>query len=213
MAKAAEKSNVIELKVPEMNIQYSDVILIGDSPLLVNQFSEKARQEILDKQMGRNSKQREKKDPKAQYEGSLYRTEKDAPSEYGFPSIGLKACACRGAKEMAGMDMTKARTSFHIPGELVSIFGKPEIDERMVRLQGTTADVRFRGIFKEWATRFTIKYNADIVSLEQIVSMFAYGGFGCGIGEWRPEKKGSLGMFHVADEADFKPFLKKYGRS
>ena len=208
MAKTAQ---VVELIAPRMNIQFSDIILIGDSPLLVNQFSEKARKEMLDKQMGKNTTQREKKDPEAQYQGSLYRMEKGEETEYGFPSIGIKASACRGAKEMSGMDMTKARSSFHIPGELVCIYGKPEKDERMVRIQQTT-DIRFRGIFKEWAAKFVIRFNADVVTLDQIVSMFAYGGFGTGIGEWRPEKKGSLGMYHVSEGAkEFAPYLKKYG--
>jgi hypothetical protein len=33
--------------------------------------------------------------------------------------------------------------------------------------------------------------------MEQIVNLFNIGGFACGVGEWRPGKDGSNGMFHV----------------
>lgn len=201
-----------EMVIPEINIQRANICLMGSSPLLVNQFSNKAKQEMLDKQTGKSTKQREKKDPQAQYEGSLYHMGENAPAKYGFPSIGFKACACRGAKEMDGLDMTKARTSFHIPGELVPIYGKPEMDTRTVRLAKGMTDIRLRGIFNLWATVLPINYNADVITLAQIVSMFQYGGFGCGVGEWRPEKKGSLGMFHVVNEDEVAPFIKQHGR-
>ena len=40
-------------------------------------------------------------------------------------------------------------------------------------------------------------HNAAVVSLEQLVNMFNMGGFACGIGEWRIEKGGTFGAYHV----------------
>ena len=208
MTDAATVSNVVVLNA--LNIVKAPVILIGDSPLLVHQWSEKAKKEMLDKQLGVNTKQRGKKDPEQDYRDSLYVC-KEGPSEYGFPAIGFKACACRGAKGVAGLDMTKARTSFHIPGMLVPIYGAPEMHDAMVKISQTT-DIRFRGIFNEWATKFIVRFNADVISYDQIVNIFEYGGFGCGVGEWRPSKNGDMGMFHVGSEEELEPYVEKYSR-
>jgi len=35
------------------------------------------------------------------------------------------------------------------------------------------------------------------MSLEQIINCINAGGYTVGIGEWRPEKDGNFGMFHV----------------
>ena len=44
-----------------------------------------------------------------------------------------------------------------------------------------------------------MSYNANgMYSLEQIVNIINAGGYACGIGEWRPERDGQYGMFHVA---------------
>ena len=34
-------------------------------------------------------------------------------------------------------------------------------------------------------------------SLEQILNMVNFGGFGVGIGEWRPERDGQFGMYEL----------------
>ena len=35
------------------------------------------------------------------------------------------------------------------------------------------------------------------LSLEQIINIINAGGYVCGVGEWRPERDGQYGMFHV----------------
>ena len=59
------------------------------------------------------------------------------------------------------------------------------------------ADLAFRGEFKQWKSTFTINYIEGIYSIEQIINFINLGGFTVGIGEWRPEKGGSFGRFHV----------------
>jgi hypothetical protein len=70
--------------------------------------------------------------------------------------------------------------------------------EDMVRVGMGSADLRYRGEFKEWKTTFSIRFNKNVLSIEQIVLLFNTAGFAIGVGEWRPEKNGSHGMFHVA---------------
>jgi hypothetical protein len=111
----------------------------------------------------------------------------------------------QGSARQVGVDgVTKveARGAFHINGETVTIEGAPSMREDMVRIARGTADIRYRGEFKEWRTSFVIRYNANILSLGQIVNLFNTAGFGIGVGEWRPQRDGSYGMFHVATEGE-----------
>jgi hypothetical protein len=73
----------------------------------------------------------------------------------------------------------------------------PEMQEDMVRVGGGTADLRYRPIFHEWAVNLHIRVNARALTLEQLVHLFNQAGFSVGVGEWRPEKHGDKGMFHV----------------
>lgn len=85
--------------------------------------------------------------------------------------------------------------------QLVEIKGSsPVMREDMVRLQGigSPADIRYRGEFPEWSAELTIRYNKNgQFSFEQIVNCINLGGLSCGVGEWRPEKSGQYGQYHV----------------
>lgn len=133
------------------------------------------------------------KDPEQDYLDSLYI---HPDGGYGFPSIGVKAAAVSAAR-WADAKMTELRGAFHIPGELVKINGEPRPREDMVRVGMGTADIRYRGEFPEWSTDIAVIANARAISVEQIVNLFNIAGFGVGIGEWRPEKDGQFGRFHV----------------
>ena len=61
-----------------------------------------------------------------------------------------------------------------------------------------TTDIRIRGEFPEWSTELTVRYNASTLQPEQIINLFNVAGFAIGVGEHRPQKDGSNGMFHVA---------------
>ena len=93
---------------------------------------------------------------------------------------------------------------FHILEEMAEIEGTPEMREDMVRIGMGTADIRYRGEFKKWSTTLKIRYNKNAISAEQIINLINVGGFACGVGEWRPGKDGSYGMFHVAREEELK---------
>jgi len=74
----------------------------------------------------------------------------------------------------------------------------PSMREDMVRVGMGTADIRYRGQFTDWHMDLTISYNENgQYSIEQIINIINAGGYACGIGEWRPEKDGQYGMFHV----------------
>jgi hypothetical protein len=198
MAKQTEQ--LVELK--KINIQTIVLELVGDSSLIVHAWSAKAKKEMLDKQMKKAKTAKVAKNPEQDYEDAFYRLEDGTP---GFPAIGFKAAAVSAAGRFSdGLKMTEMRGAFHIEGELIPIIGKPNMREDMVRIGKGVADIRYRPEFKNWRVELTIRYNADKISVDQIMNMFNLAGFGVGVGEWRPEKDGLHGMFHVATEADKK---------
>ena len=192
----AAKTAAIEL--PPLNIQTVTFMLIGDSPLIVHAWSEKAKRLMLDKQMKKAAKAKEAKDPEADYEACFYRT---ATGGYGFPAIGLKAAMVSAAR-FVDAKMTVLRGAVHIDAEMLEIVGEPNMREDMVRVGMGTADIRYRPEFVEWRSPVTIKFNASVISVEQIANLLNNAGFGVGIGEWRPEKNGSYGRFHVGSSEE-----------
>lgn len=193
---AAAKTATIQL--PALRIETLSLMLVGDSPLIVHAWSEKAKRQMLDKQMKRAAKGREAKDPEADYEACFYRTEAGG---YGFPAIGVKAAMVSAAR-FVDAKMTVMRGAFHIDAEMLPVIGEPRPREDMVKLGLGVADIRYRPEFVEWRIPATIKFNASAISAEQIANLLNVAGFGVGIGEWRPERNGSYGRFHVGGEAD-----------
>lgn len=177
----------------KIDIQRMVLRIVGDSPLITHAWSTKAKLMMLNKQMKKGTQAKEAKDPEQDYQDSLYHL---PDGGYGFPAIGIKASAIRGAKGL-GMVMSDTKAAFHIDGDLLKINGEPHPREDMVRVGMGTADIRYRGEFSDWSIDLPITFNARIVSAEQIVAMLDAGGFGTGIGEWRPEKDGQFGRFHV----------------
>jgi len=72
----------VEIHLPKLEIQEVDFTIIGESALIMNKWSEKAKKMILDKQTKKATKGREKKDPKKDYEASIYR---DGDGNVVFP--------------------------------------------------------------------------------------------------------------------------------
>lgn len=181
--------------LPKLDIRVIRLRIVGDAPLICHRWSDKARKMILDKQMGKASAGKENKDPERDFRESLY---PHPDGGYGFPVIAFKNAAVDACTSL-GKAITKvaARQAFHILGELARIEGEPEMREDMVRVGMGTADIRHRGEFREWATELTVRYNARLLTAEQIVNLFNVAGFAVGVGEWRPEKSGQYGLFHV----------------
>jgi hypothetical protein len=166
----------------------------------MHRWSEKAKKEMLDKQMKVAKKGKDAKDPEKDFESSIYY---DSDGDFAFPSVAFKNCAVSACRFTDGTKMTVARGAFHVTGEFVKILGdKPTPREDMVRVGMGTADLRYRAEFKNWAAQIQISFNRHALSKEQIVNLFNLGGFGVGIGEWRPEKNGQFGRFHVAMEGE-----------
>jgi len=190
----------VGIEIPRLNLATVQVVLIGDSPLICHAWSHKAKQAMLDKQMKKAKQAKEAKDPQKDFEESLYKLPDG--SGYGFPAVAFKAAMVGACRFVENIKMTEARGAFHILGELIPINGDPSPREDMVRIAMGTADVRYRGEFKTWSVILDIRYNQSAISAEQIINLLNVAGFGVGVGEWRPERDGSYGRFHVATDKE-----------
>jgi len=191
---ATKKPESQTITLPPLNLQTIQLRLVGDSPLICHAWSEKAKKQMLDKQMKRANVGKQAKDPEQDFRDSLY---PHPDGGYGFPAIAFKAAAVDAATFVDGITKVQMRGAFHIPGELLKIEGVPTPREDMVKIAMGTSDIRFRGEFKQWAVTVPIQFNANAISAEQIVNMFSVAGFACGVGEWRPQRDGMFGRFHV----------------
>lgn len=183
------------ITVPAPDIQTATFRLVGTTSLICHAWSDKAKRQMLDKQMKRATKGKEAKNPEQDFLDSLYPMPDG--DGYGFPAIAFKAAMVRAGTYL-DLKMTFLRGCFHVPDGLIRIEGEPQPREDMVRLQGNTADIRYRGEFMPWAADLPITFNANVISHEQLANLLVTAGFSVGVGEWRPEKDGNHGMWEVA---------------
>lgn len=220
---AVKKSEIVEIKPIMMN--ETIVTIVGDTPLIMHAWSEKAKKQMLDAQMGKaKGKQKEKKSPAQDFIDSLYwLTDKPATSDsdsedekmelfyaavqkgakFGFPVTALKQAAISASYRKGWTkDKMSLRGVFFIDGsygEFMEIKSDvPVMREDMVKVGMGTADLRYRGEFRNWSATFKLRYDANgQYDLSSILNMLNAGGTVCGLGEWRCEKDGMFGSFHV----------------
>jgi hypothetical protein len=218
---AAKKENAT-IELPRLDVQLMEITLVGDTPLIVHAWSTKARREMLGKQMKKAKGAKEAKDPQQDFADSLYKL---ADGGYGFPSVAFKNAAVTAVTSVAGLTKVETRQAFHVLGEdlevdaaldglkvrqnLARIEGsEPRIREDMVRVGMGTADIRYRGEYWPWFTRILVRFNGNVLSAEQLLNLLNTAGFGVGVGEWRPERDGSYGTFHVAGEGEVEKLMR-----
>ena len=213
----AKTEEILEIRPREIKV--APIRIVGDTPLIMHAWSEKAKREMLEKQMKvTKSKARDAKNPVEDFIRSMYWLT-EMPKEmtieaydeaiangarFGFPITAFKQAAISAAYRMGwAKDKMSLRGAFFIEGDENQMLeiksDKPVMREDMVKVGMGTADIRYRGEFQNWYAEMTIKFNANgKYTLEQIINIINAGGYVCGVGEWRPERDGQYGMFHVA---------------
>lgn len=214
------KKVVEEITIQKMTMKEVRIKIVGDSPLIVHAWSAKAKRIMLEAQQKKRStktKAKPDRDPFAEFVASLYWLEgmpqESTPeafeeavkngAKWGFPVMAVKQSANSAAYRLGWVkNKMELRGTFFLDseyGDKFRIFGSPpSMREDMVTIGMGTADLRYRGMFFPWHTELALKYNdSGNVGLEQIINNIDAGGTVVGIGEWRPEKDGNYGKYHV----------------
>jgi len=195
-----------QVSIPQLQIATAVIRLRGISPLIVHRFSEKARKQMEDKQQGKAAQKKEPKNPEKEFEAAKYKL---SDGRDGFPAVGFKAAAVGACRFVDGLKMTEVRGGMHVMGEIINDIpsdlvaldcDEPEMRTDFVTISMNTRDIRYRPMYSRWAVNLDVRYNSNVLTLEQIVNLFNNAGFGVGVGEWRPSSKsgGQFGMFEVA---------------
>jgi len=198
----AELAPVTRIDIKPIQVQRFRVRIRGISDLIVHGWGKKAlagmlAQQQMTKEEKRKAKDnREKKDPKSDFEEAKYIVNgKDC-----FPTSGLKKSLVTAAYVL-GIPKNAVRQAIFIEGDYFEIH-----HERCVMREDTvrvgvfpkfTADIRYRPAYQNWWAEFQVAVRADLIDVKNTVALFQNAGFSVGIGEWRPEKDGSFGQFEV----------------
>lgn len=226
-AKKTDAQSAINIK--PIVLQKARIHVIGDTPLIVHSWSEKAKKEMLSAQqkIKKDKKAKDIRDPFAEYMDACYwitpEPEEKTPeafekaiaegAKFGFKCISFKLAAI-SACYRAGITKNKVdmMCSFfvnavdgvnHETGEELAVIKSdrpPICREDMVRIGGIskTADLRYRPSFVNWTTELEVTLiDTGVFTMESIINAINLGGYMNGVGEWRMEKSGDFGRFHV----------------
>jgi hypothetical protein len=200
------------LSIDELDAETLRIPIVGTSPLITHNWSEKAKRMMLDKQQGRKNP-KENRDPQAEYEASKYRIYKEPKGKGSKPieACGMPVVAFKSATTSAARFYDKSVSMVALrqflffkgivtkadPQELFEIDGEPEMREDMVTVGINGTDLRYRAMFPEWRTTLQVTYIRSCISQKSVLSLVDAGGFGVGVGEWRPECNGQMGTYTI----------------
>lgn len=191
-----ETKNVV-IEIPATNWRQAVIKLIGETPLITNPFSEKAKRQIEEKQAKVAKKPLPARDPKAEFEAAQYHMNGKG-SPHAIPAIWLKKAMVAACRDIPDLSMVRANSLFQTTGELWEMKSDdPIMRSDWVTIGRGTRDMRYRPEYKNWSVDAHVLYNADVLSLQQILNLASLAGR-LGFGEMRPSKTGySYGMFTI----------------
>jgi hypothetical protein len=219
--KPAATGDESTLEIIEVHHGRIDFHILGKTPLVCNRMSQKALHELLLPKGRKTATERAltlKHNPIEEYRASPYiLSDETAPT-----AIAVMATAFKGAMKTAALDLPGAKKAqigrlVYVEGEMVSIFGVPQLHMAVVRSadMNRTPDVRTRAIIPEWACRLTVIFTEPLIRAQAVANLLGAAGFTAGIGDGRPEKGAmSFGQFRIvnADDEEYLRILEDGGR-
>lgn len=177
-----------------------EVEIKGLTPYLMHRFGEEDADKKSQKKIG-------KKDYEAEVEKALYQSPK---GEIYVPSTQIKGCLTEAGKQMRVVGKGKSTYSklfgaFLLvePDTIPMLNQKWITDARAVVIQRARI-IRYRPKFTEWGLKFTIQIMDDGIDPSVVKEALDLGGNYVGIGDFRPQKKGSFGRFMVTSFNEIK---------
>jgi hypothetical protein len=197
-------TETIGLSLKRLQRVVLEIPIQGTSPLIVNRWSEKAKEMMLQKQQTSARTKREPKDPVANFEASRYRLPSGAD---GFPATAFKAAIVHASRffEKSCSQVLLKQSIIVIgegPEQLVPLtYGEVIMREDTTRNATGVADLRYRAQYWPWSATLLVRTIEGQFDTESIFALVDAAGIG-GVGEWRPtapkSATGTFGCFEVA---------------
>lgn len=199
-----KKKGPAEISIAPPKFGWALFSIVALSPLVQHRFSAKTKEEMKKKaeagRAGASKKNREAADFEARYEEARYR-HKDGWD--GFKASAFRN-ACISACRLVGFKMTLAKMAIFVEEDgwdmiepqipLVRIYGKPVPQEDMARTSTGEPYVTIRPVYHDWSAKVRVRFDQDIVSLQELTNLAMRAGLQVGIGEGRPDSKKSAGQ-------------------
>lgn len=202
MAISTKANQVVTITPPDM--RHLEITIKGTAPLVINKFSSKAKEMMMATQMAgstaKSKKNREAKDFEDLYNGARHISTDgwDGIHAASFRNAAISACRA------AGFVMTKAKLAIFVEPDgfdaddytpLVRITeGEPHMVVSPCRNASGVIDLRPRPTYMPWAANLRIRYDAGILTAEDVANLIQRVGLQVGIGEGRPDSKQSAGV-------------------
>lgn len=192
----------VTFKLSRLERQTFVVPIRGTSPLIVNRWSEKAKEMMLQAQQTKARAKKDPKDPILNFEASKYRL---ADGRDGFPSTAFKAAIVHASRLFEGITQVLVKQTVLVIGEgheqLVPLdYGEVTMREDTPRNASGVADLRYRAQYWPWAVDLHVRCIGGQFDISSIMSLVDAAGIG-GVGEWRPTSPksatGTFGTFEV----------------
>lgn len=176
----------------------------GTSPLIVNRWSEKAKEMMLQAQQTKARTKKDPKDPVANFQASRYLLD---DGRDGFPSTGFKASIVHATRLFDGITQVLVKQTVLVTGEgsqqlVVLDYGNIKMREDTVRNASGVADLRYRAEYWPWSAELHVRTIGGQFDRDSIMSLVDAAGIG-GVGEWRPTSPksatGTYGTFEVVE--------------
>ena len=218
-----KEEEVIEIR--PLKVVETKIIIVGDTPLIMHAWSSKAKRILLESMQGKKKgKEKDAKNPVREFIDAAYWLSGkpeladnageaeceaaydaaiEAGARFGFPVAAIKQAATSAPYRLGWVkNKMGLRGAFFIHDDadgMVEIHSDPPVmREDLVRIGMGKPDLRYRPQFNNWWAELRISYNASgDISLDAIINAINAGGYVCGLGEWRPERDGDYGQFHV----------------
>jgi hypothetical protein len=199
---APVESTEAHVKIRRLERVTYEIPIRGTAPLIVNRWSEKAKQMMLDAQQTKARAKKDPKDPVANFEASRYRL---PDGRDGFPAPGFKASIVHAARLFDGITIVSLKQTVTVIGEgpdqLVPIeFGAVTMREDTPRNASGVADLRYRAQFWPWSAVLRVRTIGGQFDIDSLFALVDAAGIG-GVGEWRPtapkSATGTFGTFEV----------------
>ena len=200
-----QKTEVKTLAISRPRMSTAVVSITGTAPLMIAKFSQKAINKIEATQraggQAKSKKNREARNFEADTEAARHL------STEGWDGVAASAFrnACIDACRAAGFVMTKAKLAVFTVADgfdqedgtpLVKIESKGGFEQSIMAVRNASGvmDLRARPMWRDWSMAVKIRFDEDILSIDDITNLMLRVGAQVGIGEGRPFGREGTGM-------------------